>query len=128
MNFLEASLIIKDGGLWVDGGTFLLPVPDSKQGLYAGHEGEACYFGIRPEHIYDREFLKEYDPRNVIKTGVELIEPVGSFVILQIALGSDTIVAQVDPHTGAEVGREIELVVDMEKMHLFSKNPPHPAM
>jgi len=128
MNFLEAQLIQKDGGLWVDGGNFLLPVPESKQEIYAEYKGETCYFGIRPEHIYDREFLKEYDPRNVIKTNVELIEPVGSFVILQIALGTKTIVAQVDPHTQAEVGKEIEVVVDMEKMHLFSTNPPHLAI
>ena len=128
MNFLEAKLIQKDGGLWVDGGTFLLPVPDSKQEMYAGYKDETCYFGIRPEHIYDREFLKEYTPHHVVKTNVELIEPVGSFVILQIELGSNTIVAQVDPHTRAEVGKEIELVIDMDKMHLFSTNPPHRAI
>ena len=112
----------------MDGGTFALPIPNSKQELYDKHKGEAFYFGIRPEHIYDRSFLKDYDPRNVIKTRVELIEPVGSFVILQIALGDSVIVAQVDPHTQAEVGKEIELVVDMEKLHLFSTTSPHPAM
>ena len=128
MNFLETKLIHKDGGLWVDGGTYLLPVPESKQEIYAAYKDKKCYFGIRPEHIYDREFLKEYDPHNVIKTSVELIEPVGSFVILQIALGTNTIVAQVDPHTQAVVDKEIELVVDMEKMHLFSTDPPHVAI
>ena len=128
MNFLNARLIQKDGDLWVDGGAFMLPVPKSKQGLYAKYKDERYYFGIRPEHIYDRDFLKEYDPRNVIKASVELIEPVGSFVILQISLGSNTIVAQVDPHTEAEVGKEIELVVDMEKLHLFSTTPPFQAI
>ena len=128
MNFLEARLIEKDGGLWVDAGTYLLPVPESKQKMYAEYKDRNCFFGIRPEHIYDREFLKEYDPHNVIKTRVELIEPVGSFVILQIAFGNSTIVAQVDPHTHAEVDKEIELVIDMEKMHLFSTNPPHRAI
>ena len=128
MNFLKVRLVEKEGSLWVDGGTFALPIPNSKQELYDKHEGEAFYFGIRPEHIYDRSFLKDYDPRNVIKTRVELIEPVGSFVILQIALGDSVIVAQVDPHTQAEVGKEIELVVDMEKLHLFSTTSPHPAI
>jgi multiple sugar transport system ATP-binding protein len=128
MNFLEAKLISKDGSLRVDGGTFLLSVPNSKEETYSQHTDKKCFFGIRPEHIYDREFLKEYDSRNVITARVELIEPVGSFVILQIALGTDTIVAQVDPHTQAEVGKEIELVVDMEQMHLFSTTPPHQAI
>jgi len=37
-------------------------------------------------------------------------------------------VAQVDSHTNATLNREIELVVDMEKMHLFSTAPPHQAL
>jgi multiple sugar transport system ATP-binding protein len=128
MNFVEAELTQKDSAMWVNGRSFLLPVPDSKMEIAAGHKGEKCFFGIRPEHIYDREFLKEYDPRYVIKAKVELIEPVGSFVILQIAFGNETITAQVDSHTKAVLGKEIELVVDMEKMHLFSSMPPHHAL
>lgn len=128
MNFLEVKLTAKDGSLWVDGGAFLLPVPDSKEKAYANHKGEPLYFGIRPEHIYYKEFLKEYDPRSIIKAKVELIEPVGSFVILRIVFGKATMVAQVDPHTQATLSKEIELVVDMEKMHLFSMDPPHQAL
>jgi multiple sugar transport system ATP-binding protein len=128
MNFLDAELIEKDGALWVNSASFQLPVPASKVNSVAGHKNEKFLFGIRPEHIYDRAFLKEYDPRHVIKARVDLIEPVGAFVILQITLGSQTLVAQVDPHTQAALNREIELVVDMEKMHIFSTTPPHPAL
>ncbi|UCD78002.1 MAG: sn-glycerol-3-phosphate ABC transporter ATP-binding protein UgpC [Desulfobacterales bacterium] len=128
MNFLEADLIEKDGALWVSSASFQLPVPDSKVNSLTGHQNEKFLFGIRPEHIYDRAFLKEYDPRHVIKAKVDLIEPVGAFVILQITFGNKTIVAQVDSHTQATLNREIELVVDMEKMHLFSTTPPHQAL
>jgi len=128
MNFLEAELIEKDGALWVSSESFCLPVAESKSNLVAGHRNQKFLFGIRPEHIYDREFLKEYDPRYVVRAKVDLIEPVGAFVILQIKLGNKTVVAQVDSHTRATLNREIELVVDMEKMHLFSTTAPHPAL
>ena len=128
MNFLEAELIDRDGALWVSNASLELPVPDSKANSVVGHRNAKFLFGIRPEHIYDRAFLKEYDPRHVIKAGVELIEPVGAFVILQITLGNKTVVAQVDSHTQATLNKEIELVVDMEKMHLFSTTPPHQAL
>ena len=128
MNFLDAELIERDGTLWVSNASFRLPVPDAKVNSLAGHKNEKFLFGIRPEHIYDREFLKEYDPRHVIKANVELIEPVGAFVILQITVGGKTVVAQVDSHTRAALNREIELVVDMEKMHLFSTTPPYQAL
>ena len=125
MNFLEAKLISKDGCLWVDGGEFCLPVPNSKGKRYAHQKDIRCYFGIRPEHLYDREFIKKYDTRNTIKAKVELIEPVGSFSILQVLVGQKTMVAQVDSHTRAGLGREIDLVADMDKAHLFSMDPPH---
>jgi len=125
MNFLEAKLISKDGTLWVDGGEFCLPVPNSKGKRYAHQKDIRCYFGIRPEHLYDREFIKKYDTRNTIKAKVELIEPVGSFAILQVLVGQKTMVAQVDSHTRAGLGREIDLVADMDKAHLFSMDPPH---
>jgi multiple sugar transport system ATP-binding protein len=128
MNFLEAELTEKDGALWVCNESFRLPVPDSKSDMVAAHKNQKFLFGIRPEHIYDREFLKEYDPRHVIKANVALIEPVGAFVILQITIGKDTLVAQVDSHTRAALNEEIELVVDMEKMHFFSATAPHPAL
>ncbi len=128
MNFLEAELIEKDGALWVKGDTLLLPVPETKLPDYAPFRGRKLIFGIRPEHIHDREFLKEYDQRHIVRAGVELIEPVGSFVILQIALGKEILVAQVDPHSRAQVGDQIELVFDMAEMHLFSMTPPHQAL
>ena len=128
MNFLEAKLISKDGHLWVDGGAFFLPVPNSKGDEYSKYKGSKCFFGIRPEHIYDRQFMKEYDPRNVIKVKVDLIEPLGSFVILRIALGKSTIVALVDSHTQASLDEEVDLVVDMEKMQLFSMDPPYDSL
>jgi multiple sugar transport system ATP-binding protein len=125
MNFMETTLVNKKGSLYVDSEMFHLSVPESKKREYLHHNGKKCYFGIRPEHIYDKEFIKEYDPRNVIKAKVDLIEPVGSFVILRIVLGGVNIVAQVDSHTQASVGEEIELVADMDKMHLFSLDAPN---
>ncbi|MBN2031711.1 MAG: sn-glycerol-3-phosphate ABC transporter ATP-binding protein UgpC [Deltaproteobacteria bacterium] len=128
MNFLEATLVRNNGALWIEGGGFRLPVPPSKVDHYAPHHGKKCYFGIRPEHLYDVDFIKEYEPHSVIKAKVELIEPVGSFVILQILLGKATVVAQVDSHTRAALGREIQLVADMDKMHLFASEAPNPSL
>ncbi|MBC8458259.1 MAG: sn-glycerol-3-phosphate ABC transporter ATP-binding protein UgpC [Deltaproteobacteria bacterium] len=125
MNFLEVKLVSRDGRLWVDGGAFCLPVPDSRRKQYSQYKGERFYFGIRPEHLSDKEFVKEYDPNNIIKAKVELIEPMGSFILLRIALGKMDMVAQVDSNTHASLNNEIDLVVDMEKMHLFTTEPPH---
>ncbi|MBN2123649.1 MAG: sn-glycerol-3-phosphate ABC transporter ATP-binding protein UgpC [Deltaproteobacteria bacterium] len=128
MNFLEVELVNREGTLWVDGGPFRLPVPESKHKAFAPYEGKRCFFGIRPENLYDAEFVKEYDPGHVLRARVELIEPVGSAVILQLVVGDTTMVAQVDSHTRAALGKEIDLVADMEGMCLFSPEPPHESL
>jgi multiple sugar transport system ATP-binding protein len=128
MNFLEAELIESNASLWVTAESLRLPIPDSMSSTAAAYKNQKILFGIRPEHIYDREFLKEYDPRNVVNARVTLIEPVGAFVIIQIKIGEDMLVAQVDSHTQATLDEQIELVVDMQKMHLFSATAPHNAL
>jgi multiple sugar transport system ATP-binding protein len=125
MNFVEVTLVQHEKRLWVDGGDFRLPIPDSIAGNYTKPEGTKCIFGIRPEHIMDRDFVREFDPLNVIKVRVELVEPVGSSAILQVLAGKTPLIAQVNPRTGAALGKEIHLVVDMEEMHLFSMESLH---
>jgi multiple sugar transport system ATP-binding protein len=128
MNFLKVEVVNKQGRLWVDGGAFCLPIVDSKRKEYAIQEGDRCYFGIRPEHLYDIAFVKEYDQQHVIKATVELIEPVGSAVILRLLVGGKTMVAQVDSHTQAGIGKQINLVADINRMCLFALDPPHRSL
>jgi multiple sugar transport system ATP-binding protein len=40
-------------------------------------------------------------------------------VILYLTVGSHSIVARVDAHTGAKMGQQIDVVFNMQKMHLF---------
>lgn len=46
-------------------------------------------------------------------------QPMGNDVILLLSIGSIQIRAIVDPSTKAEVNQEIDLFVNMNKMHLF---------
>ncbi|HDR16295.1 MAG TPA: TOBE domain-containing protein, partial [Desulfobacteraceae bacterium] len=128
MNFLEVRLVDEEDGLWAEGDGFRFPVPSTKAAKYAPHAGGKFFLGIRPEHLEDVDFVKEYDPKYIMKAKVELIEPLGSSVILQILLGQKMLVAQVDSHTGARVGEEIQLVADLENMHLFSTEYPHKSL
>jgi multiple sugar transport system ATP-binding protein len=49
------------------------------------------------------------------------VEPVGSEVILIASCGSASITASVDPQTEVKPGMAMELLVDMNQMHLFNK-------
>ncbi len=125
MNFLEVTLVDEGGKLYVDGEKFRFPIPADKAQGYMEFKGQRCTFGIRPEHIYEQAQSKGHDPTVLVEARVELIELVGPFAILQIAFGGQIVVVQVDSSTQAEIGKKIALVFDMQKMHLFSTQPPY---
>ena len=62
---------------------------------------------------------------NAIRAVVDVIEPLGSEIHLNVTSGRHNFVAVVDAQTNVRVHQEIELAIDLEKMHLFEKNPPN---
>jgi multiple sugar transport system ATP-binding protein len=53
---------------------------------------------------------------------VEVKEPLGSEVLLDMKVGPKPVVARVQPSTTIRVGEQIRLSVDLAKIHLFD---PH---
>ena len=58
----------------------------------------------------------------ILRVSIDVVEPVGSEVILIASCGSANITASVDPQTEAKPGMAMELLVDMNRMHLFNKD------
>ena len=56
-----------------------------------------------------------------MKVSIDVVEPVGSEVILIASCGSASITASVDPQTEVKPGMAKELLVDMNRMHLFNQ-------
>ena len=121
MNLLETKVIEENGRLSVDGGSFRLAIPGNLQMRYRARVNDEVVFGIRPEHINDRSFATNFPGRDELKAMVDVIEPVGSEVILIVTVGNRQLTAKIDPHTRASLHQPIELSVDMNNMHLFDK-------
>ncbi|UCH19655.1 MAG: TOBE domain-containing protein [Deltaproteobacteria bacterium] len=54
-----------------------------------------------------------------LKAKAEVIEPTGNEVVLLLSIGDIQFRAIVGPQTKAEANEELELFVNMNKMHLF---------
>ena len=120
MNFFKAKLVNVDGGLAVDMGSFQLAVPSDYTSVYDKYVGKDITFGIRPEDIMDSP--PEETGRGVWESTsavVEVIEPLGAEVILELAKGEHSFTARVDPHSKSRLNEETGLFFDMSKMHLF---------
>jgi multiple sugar transport system ATP-binding protein len=123
MNFFEATVGRGDGSLVVDVGSFRLPVPANKAGKLESYIGKSVYFGIRPENIHDASFVP-VGVENIarVSANVTVREPLGSEVYAFVENGGKEMVSRLDPRTKAAVGNNIELVVDMSRMHAFDRD------
>jgi multiple sugar transport system ATP-binding protein len=121
MNLMDTGLVEDDGRIWVDAGSFRLPVPQTHTEKYRSYVNREVVFGVRPEHIYDRALAGEVTAAENINAMIDVFEPVGSEVIILVSAGNRQMTAKVDPRTSARVHQPIELCVDMSRMHLFDK-------
>jgi multiple sugar transport system ATP-binding protein len=116
MNFVQATLA--GGGTRVAASGFEVPVPQAFRAAAAGNDGRKVVFGVRPENI--REAAREAAGGTVaIEVAVEFVEPLGHEVIVHGRVGSDVLVAKVDPHRAPQRGSRMPLVIEVEAGHLF---------
>ena len=120
MNFVKCDVVEKDGEICLVFGESTVTVSDNRAKILKenGYVGKQVMMGIRPEDLYDKEkSLREY--KDAIKATVSVYELVGSEVYLYFELAGSNMVARVNADTNAAVGKEVELYLDSDAMHLF---------
>jgi multiple sugar transport system ATP-binding protein len=84
--------------------------------------GRRVVFGIRPEDIYDRLFRNApAKNENAVKATVDVVEPMGSELYVYLKAGRTDVVARMPPQVKVQAGQEIEVVFDLERLHLFDE-------
>jgi multiple sugar transport system ATP-binding protein len=123
MNFFEAKLDrINNGLAVVIGKDFTIPVPSSKLDHIGGHAGKNVYFGIRPEDVHDANYVpRGVDEASKIPAQVNLTEAMGSEVFAYIENSGKEFIGRLDPRTSARTGHNLDIVLDMDKMHIFDR-------
>lgn len=122
MNFMAGKIIKKDGKFYFNEGKFTVKIVTEMYGQIESYLDKEVIFGIRSEDIYDKLFVSEAPPENIVKVTCEVFEPLGSEVYLYLNTGKHTFIARVGAHDRPEVNRDMELVFDMSKVHFFDKD------
>jgi multiple sugar transport system ATP-binding protein len=122
MNFLTGRIVKKDSKFYFDEGTFKVKIVDEMIPKVSSSEGKEIIFGIRPEDIYDKLFVQEAPPENTITARVDVVEPMGSEVYLHMVTPKQGFIARVGGHDKPEVNHDIDMVLDMGKIHFFDKD------
>lgn len=122
MNFMRGKIVKKDNRLYFDEGKVFVKLVDDMRQKLSAYVDKEIIFGIRSEDIYDKLFVSEAPPENVVKVNCEVYEPMGSEVYLYLNTGKHTFIARVGAHNRPKVNQEMDLVFDMSKVHFFDKD------
>lgn len=120
MNFLDARMIQDNGTLQVDIHGTRLALPPDRAKQAESYVGKEVVLGIRPEDILSAE---EAQGKNLpsLQTTVEVLEPLGAEIILELSHHGQAFTARMDPQIRTRMHDEIPVFFDMERCHLFDR-------
>ncbi|MFQ5879016.1 MAG: glycerol-3-phosphate ABC transporter ATP-binding protein, partial [Dehalococcoidia bacterium] len=125
MNLFDGQLVAVDGNVCCQISGFNLKMDKEKEKALAKHLGEDVVFGVRPEHIVDRRLVPDAPPDAVVKTKIDVVEPLGNEIFLylvpQLRLGEGSFIARMGPETWARPGQDFDVIFDVTKVHVFER-------
>jgi multiple sugar transport system ATP-binding protein len=81
------------------------------------YAGRRVVLGVRPEAL---RVASGADPAEyAFDTAVEVVEPLGNEILLDVRAGPHAMVARVDPSTRLKVHESVRLAFDPERLHFF---------
>jgi multiple sugar transport system ATP-binding protein len=118
MNFIDAELVKQKNRYAIKSDSFTILLSPDKNKQVSSYEGKRITFGFRPEDLIDESVVKDKEGK-LIRARVEVIEPLGSEIYLHLSSGKDFFMARVPHHYKTELGKEVGLVIDLDKTHVF---------
>jgi multiple sugar transport system ATP-binding protein len=117
MNFSTVTVTERDGRLAAVNGGMDIEVPSHLVDRLKPHTNQQLTLGIRPE---DLRVANGSDPAGLtFDTKVEVIEQLGSEILLDVRVGDGTMVAAVDPTTRTKMQETLRLAMNPARLHFF---------
>jgi len=117
MNFAPVRIERQDGHLWACNEGLRVRVPGSHAERMGRFAGRPATLGIRPEDLH---VAGPADPaEHSFDAQVEVVEQLGSAVLLDVKVGPSSMVAAVEPTVGARSQQSIRLAMNMARLHFF---------
>jgi len=121
MNFFEGRITVERESLVAMVENRKLIIPRHLKERFSRATNREVILGIRPEHIYDGAVKGPFPGSERVSSTVDVIEPLGSMVILISSFGSSLLTCSVEPQTQAKLHHGMEFLIDMNRVHLFDK-------
>ncbi len=123
MNFIDVTIEEAQDGVNLVSSDFTIKLPQEYISLLKDYVGKTMILGIRPEHMYPLGYVPaNLQKKDKIKGVVDFVEALGSDTIIHLNTGSKIIVVKTSGTYRPKIGEELEIVIDLDKIHLFDKD------
>lgn len=119
MNFFEGEITQGADGMEFKNAAMSVKVDASHVAKLKAANHQKVTMGIRPEHAQDAVLVSNPDPATLVKSKVEVVEPMGAEIMLYLSAGENTFIARVDGQVQAKAGQEISMSFDMSHASYF---------
>ena len=117
MNFIEASVTEAGGDLAVETAGIRAPISVELASRLASYKSRTITLGIRPEDLHE---ANSQNPGQVsFDTVVEVVEPLGSEILLDVRIGEQLLVARTNSASRARRHEKIQLAFFPERLQFF---------
>src|SRR6266481_4025613 len=117
MNFADVTIAEANGSVWAEAPGLRVKVPPASAGRLGAYKGQRVTLGIRPEDLRVATGADSADYS--FDTVVEVVEPLGSEILLDLKAGPNVIVARVDPTVRVKHQDKLRLSLHPERVHFF---------
>jgi multiple sugar transport system ATP-binding protein len=115
MNFASVKVTQVDSGLWAVNDGMRIQLPPEMSARLKPYVGEDIGLGIRPEDLH----LARNGAEQTFEVLVEVVEKLGSEILLDVKAGSTPMVAAVEPNVSAKPRDRLRLALDPARLHFF---------
>ena len=117
MNFIPATITEQSGTLYAEASGVKVKVPADRTARLAAYKGQSVALGIRPEDL-------RVSPTNELSDQafdavVDVVEPLGAEILLDVTVAGQSVVARVEPGIKARPHEKIRMAFVPERTHFF---------
>ncbi len=116
MNFVEGELASEGTTVYFQNPAMKIRIPADKAAQLKGYAEKRVIFGVRPEDLPEAPCSS---PGETFDVTVEVMEPLGSEVYLDVKAGEQSLIARAEPKTTAKPHSRLCLRPALENIHLF---------
>ena len=123
MNFIDATVVEKDGAVALSFGSNVVTLPDAKAAALKPYAGKVVVMGIRPEDVVEEhEYAEGKALSEQIDATVTVYELLGSEAMIYGDVDGGQISAHISASNPVRTGNRIKVAFDVDKLHVFDKD------